>query len=169
MKNHIKTTFVVSAIFLLINISGCIEENNNNQIQELEIVNYNIVTEAYSYDTNWEYFGDGFYPDNLPEIAPNSTVYLPYEYSKARYRINVTLKNIADYTLSKVTVNFIFYDKNNNTLTYEQLKNFTDLKPGLTRFFEYEYDYYYKYFQEVDHLEITTGPLPLDINLKESL
>ena len=162
MKQQI-SILVTFLIVSILTFSGCVEnkDTTNNNTDKLELINYYIITEAYSYDTNWTNFGDGFYFNNLPEIVHNEAgIYLAEEFTKARYRINGTVKNIADEALYSITVNLNFYDGNNTFLTSEQLNNFSKLPVGGTWNFEYEYDYYDDYFQDIDHLEITTG-LPL--------
>lgn len=160
MKRQI-SILVAFLIASILTFSGCVEINdtNDNNTDELEVIKYSIITEAYSYDTNWTNFGDGFYPNDLPEIVHNEAgIYLADEFSKARYRINGTVKNIADHVLNSIIVNLNFYDGNNTFLTSEQLNNFSKLPVGSTWNFEYEYYYYDDYFEDVDHLEITTGP-----------
>ncbi len=158
MKWQILVTFFIASV---LTFSGCVEinDNNGNNTDELKVIEYSIITEAYSYNTNWTNFGDGFYPNDLPEIVHNDAgIYLADEFTKARYRINGTVKNIADHVLNSVIVNLIFYDGNNTFLTLEQLNNFSKLPVGSTWTFEYEYDFNDDYFEDVNHLEITTGP-----------
>lgn len=148
-------------------LSGCIEQNNNTGNDEIEIVSYSIITEAYSYNTKWKSFGEEFKPDNLPEISNGGGVYLSEEYYKARYKINVTVKNIADCRLNTITVTLNFYDSNDTLLTSEQIKNYSGLPDGHTWNFEYNYDYYDDYFERVDHLEILGGIQEIDFKTKE--
>lgn len=163
----------VILIILLSGLSGCIEQNNDDTgNNELEVVSYSIVTEAYSYNTKanksiWKSFGEGFKPDNLPEISSGGGVYLPEEYYKARYRINVTVKNIADRRLDTISVILNFYDSNDTLLISEQIKNYSGLPDGHIWDFEYEYDYHDDYFERIDHLEILGGIQSLDFKTKE--
>ena len=167
MKRQI-SIFTVFLIASILSFSGCMEINNNNDnnTDEIEIINHYVVTEAYSYNTNWTTFGDGFNPKDLPIIVHNDAgIYLADEFTKARYRINGTVKNIADHVLNSIIINLNFYDGNNTFLTSEQLSNFSKLQVGSTWNFEYEYDYYDDYFENVDNLEITTGPPTKEFNI----
>ena len=148
-----KKVLLLGIIFIvfIIAFSGCFDqENNDNVNRELKVIKHSVVTEAYSYNTSWENFGEGFNPNDLPEIAPPSDIYSQYDYYKARYRINGTIKNIAGYTLDTFSITLYFYDVNNTLLTSKQMKNYTiELEDGDTWDFEYEYDYFDDYFKKV--------------------
>lgn len=166
MKKQI--TILSILIILILTLSGCTDNNTNNKKNELEIINYNIITEAYSYNTSWTSYGGGFNPNSLPEIAFNEAgIYLADEFSKARYRINGTVKNIANYALNSIIVNLNFYDDNNTFLIMEQINNFSKLQPGETWYFEYSYNHNYDYFMNISKLVITTGLPTKDINIPE--
>jgi hypothetical protein len=166
MKRQIILKTLIIAI--IISLSGCIETNNNNNNnvnneKELEIINYNVITEAYSYNTNWTTYGEGFNPDLLPEIVYNDAgIYRPEEFTKARYRINGTAKNNGSHTINQAIINLNFYNNNNTFLTLKQLKNFSKLKTEETWNFTYEYNHNYDYFMDINYLEITTGLPPKD-------
>lgn len=166
-KKYIKIQ-IIFIILIIIGLNGCTDQNNKDQIDELEVVNYTIVTDAYSHKTDWKNFGDGFQPNALPEIVTYEPPYLSEDFTKARYKISVTVKNVADKAVNPVIVNLNFFNNNDSKLFSRQLNNFTKLPDSETRTLEWEYylndENYGVYFLNVDHLEISTGPKPINNN-----
>jgi hypothetical protein len=167
MKIKYAEILIISIILLIVCLNGCTDQNNNiDGIDDLEVVNYSIATSAYSHKTDWKNFGDGFQSDAIPEIVTHGPPYLSEEFTKARYKISVTVKNVAGKAINPVIINLNFFNINNTKLFTKQLNNFTKLPDSETRTLEWEYfvndDKYSEYFYYVDHLEISTGAKPID-------
>jgi len=160
---------IIFAALIFIGLTGCVEQNNNlDEIDELEVIDYKISTEAYSHMTDWKNFGEGFKANILPEIVTREPPYLSEEFTKARYKISVTVKNIAGKKINPVIINLNFFDINNSEIFSKQLNNFTDLLDSETKTLEWEYyksdDRYGDYFTNIDYMEIVTGAKKINID-----
>lgn len=169
MKNIYTSIEIMLMILIFIGLNGCVEQTNDlDEIDKLEVIDYKILTDAYSHKTDWKNFGEGFQAKILPEIVTREPPYLSEEFTKARYKISVTVKNVAGKKINPVIVNLNFFDINNSGLFSKQLNNFTNLQDSETRTLEWEYfksdDRYGDYFTDVDYMEIVTGAKKIDIN-----
>jgi hypothetical protein len=163
MIKMILPTLFLSFCFIL---SGCITEDTKNETEadQLKIISFSFVTEAYSYNTSWNVFCHELNYSCLPEIVNKSAYYLPHDFSKARYRINGTVKNTAESPIHTIFLHLDFYDNNDTFLFSKQLTNFSVFQPDQTWFFEYTYDYPNPYFKEIESVEINTGIETKEIN-----
>ena len=148
----------IACLFFAMWFSGCTETQDvSGDTDKVEITSYAIVTEAYSQDTEWEEYGDGFTPELLPEIV---TVIIPdlYTYTGARYRILGTMKNIAGYTLESVRISAKFYDMNNTYLD-EEYSSRIQLEKEQSKEFIITCPSSNDYFYEVDHVSFSISVL----------
>lgn len=145
--NISRAGFGILCIIMTAVLSGCTEiQTMAGDTDKASIASYDIVTEAYSYETEWEIFGGGFAPDLLPEIS-NVVIPTPHEWTGARYRITGIIKNIAEYDLEKVCISAKFYAANSTYLGEEystQLNlavgdtgNFVVTCPSSNKYFEH--------------------------------
>lgn len=152
-------------MIVCIGLSGCTDQTENTD--EIELVSYSVTTEAYSHKTGWKNFGEGFQPDALPEIVTRDPPYLSEEYTRGRYNITVTVKNIAGYDVSKILITLNFYDTNDSQLFSKQLNDFNDFPDTHTRVLGWEYDIddskYGKYFEDIRDMNISMGAQSINI------
>ena len=157
---------IIFLILIFIGLNGCVEQTNN--LDELEVIDYKISTFAYSHMTDWKNYGEGFQTKILPELVTHGPPYLSEEFTKARYDISVTVKNILGKKINPVIINLNFFDINNSEIFSKQLNNFTNLQDSETRTLEWEYfksdDRYGDYFTNVYYMEIVTGARKIDID-----
>ncbi len=138
--------FGILCVLLLVLLGGCTEiQTMTGETDKASITSYSIVTEAYSPETEWEIFGEGFASDLLPELV-NVIIPGPDEWTGARYRITGIIKNIADYDIEDVRISAKFYAANNTYLGEEyspqlelaigQNEDFTITCPSSNDYFE---------------------------------
>jgi len=167
MRKKYITFQIIFIILFIVWFNGCIDQNSNtDKTDELEVIDYTIITDAYSHKTDWKNFGDGFQPYVLPEIVTHEPPYLSEEFTKARFKISVTVRNVAGKPINPVIINLNFFNINDTIIFSKQLNNFTKLPDSETRIIKWDYyfndDNYGEYFFDIDHLEISTGPKPIN-------
>jgi len=152
-------------MLVCIGLSGCTDQTGNTD--EIELVSYSVTTEAYSHKTGWKNFGENFQPDALPEIVAHDPPYLSEEYTKGRYNILATVKNIAGHDISNCHITLNFYDTNDSYLFSKQINNFTGLPDTHTRVLGWDYriddSKYGKYFEDIRDMNISMGAQSINI------
>ncbi len=143
-----RVAFGILSILFVTVLSGCTEvQTMTGDTDNASITSYSVVTEAYSHETEWETFGEGFTPDRLPEL---SNVIIPTinEWTGARYRITGIIKNIANCELEDVRISAKFYAAD-HTYLGEEYSSQLELDTGETEEFTITCPSSNEYFDDV--------------------
>ncbi|MDG6219136.1 MAG: hypothetical protein QCI00_06825 [Candidatus Thermoplasmatota archaeon] len=168
-----KNGFFLSIVFLFILLTlflGCVEQTPTvESTDSFEISEVTVTTEAYSYATGWKVFKlDTLpHPESLPEIAPPAAVYLPEEFSKARYSISFTITNIGSSMEPSVHATVTFYG-NDTVLFSKNFNRLSSIQPGESHEFNWYYtdddEHYQEFFYKISDMEILPGLRGIDFD-----
>ena len=102
MKRHL-IVYGIVIILLTFGLCGCTEQEISGDTDEIELLEYSIVTQKY--DEEYKTIGNGFIHSDEAEF----------------YLINGILKNIANEILINVSITAKFYNNTNNLLYIKYL------------------------------------------------